>query len=132
MNTRKVLATLGIAGAITGGLALAAPANADRSGTVETDPGHVRTSLQGAWADGPMITARAANANGDPMVSMGADGTVRQADMADAHRPSMMAAPQTIADAFGKTWSKSFCYSGETSGHSGIGDGSERCRDAGR
>jgi hypothetical protein len=124
MKTREIFAALGIAGAITGGLALAAPANADRSGGVETDPGHVRSSLHAAWVQPSMVTAYPWNPNGDPVVSMSADGTLRRADMADAHRPSSVAVPQTTADSFGRAWDKSFCYDGES--HK-----SERCRDAG-
>jgi len=129
--SRYVLPTAALAAA----LSLAPMAHADREGGVEADGGgDVRSSIQSAWVDGPMITGRAANADGDPVVSMSADGTVRQADMADAHRPSMMAKPQGAQElsAIGQSWGKSLCHNGEASWHQGIGDGSERCRDRGR
>ena len=78
----------------------------------------------------------------DPGSQVSAQGTVRQADMADAHRPSELFEPQGAQelDAIGQSWGKSFCRVGETShGTNRIGAmhddqhvGSERCQDRGR
>jgi len=107
VKTRKVLAALGVAGAITGGLALAAPANADNN-TVNQ------------WADESW--------------SISAQGQVRPADMIDHKIESIMAEPQTRNElgAINRSWSKSFCGPADTSWKGGLPSGSERCRDRGR
>ncbi len=68
-HTKKVLATLGIAGAVAGGLALAVPADADNN-TVDQ------------W--------------NDPSVAISSDlhGIVRPADMAVRKTQSLFAEPQ--------------------------------------
>lgn len=68
----------------------------------------------------------------DPGSQVSAQGTVRQADMADAHRPSELFEPQGARElsAIQQSWRKSFCASGESS--RGPKVGSERCQDRGR
>ena len=120
-HSRKILATLGMAGAA---LALAVPAHADG---VEAHPGQVRSSLQADRMEYSRMAYRW-NPNGDPMVTMGAHGTLRPADMAVRKTWSMMATPQGPEErgAISQSW-RSICGPAETSGKR---TGSERCRDA--
>ena len=103
-------------------------AQSDREGGVETNPGDVRTSLQGdrvTYSD----AAHPWNVMGDPGVTVSANGTVRPADMADAHRPSAMATPpDSDMAAIHQSW-RALCGKAETSGRRS--GGSEHCRDTG-
>jgi len=123
-HTRKILAALAMAGAA---LALAAPASADHKVTIEAQ-GQVRGPVPHAARMEGSQMARPGNPNGDPVPTIGADGTLRPADMAVRKTWSMMATPQGPEElgAIGQSW-RSICGPAETSGKR---TGSERCRDA--
>ena len=103
-------------------------AQSDRGGGVETDPGNVRNSTQ---ADRTVYSEASHpwNVMGDPSVTVSANGTVRPADMAAAHRPSAMAVPpDSDMAAIHQSWN-ALCGKAETSGRRP--GGSEHCRDTG-
>lgn len=84
-------------------------------------------STQADRRQGPAMWVYPARQGADPVVSIGADGTVRAADMSAYKVESPAAKPQTTHEA-GDGLS---CKRGETSGGP-FNVGSERCQDLGR
>jgi hypothetical protein len=113
------------AAALAAFAALLAGAPTARADDVDAGPGEVRSSLQADKVENS-TWAWPWNVNGDPSATYTAQGTVRAADMADAHRPSFKAEPvEHELAAIEQSWGRSICHWGM----SGI---TERCRDAGR
>jgi hypothetical protein len=106
-HTRKILAVLGMAGAMAG---------------IGAGVAHADNNTVDQWND-PGVS-----------ISAGLHGIVRPADMAVRKTQSLFAEPQYREElgAIRRSWGKSFCGSAETSWKQGLPSGSERCRDRGR